>query len=475
MPRRTDFSRAAKTGVSPRRRSPSKPARVKPAKPYPEFPLFPHATRRWAKKIRGRFVFFGPWEDPHGALERYLDQRDALLAGLVPRPGRNPRATGPTTDHRGAVATGSARNPALTAGSNGADVASSGVSRFGALQAGPAADGLTLRDLINRYLTAKQRRLEAGELGRRSFADYHTAMARLIKLFRPHRLVSDFLPEDFGRLRGELAKTRGPLALSADITKVKGLFKFGYEEGLLDRLPRYGPGFAKPPKRSVRMARAGRGTRMFEPEEISKLLANAGVQMRAMILLGLNGGMGNTDVAALPLGAVDLKRGVINFPRPKTGITRRAVLWPETVQALKAVLQVRPKAKRPEDERLMFITKYGLPWVRVQAPQGRGKAERLAVVVDSVGLEFGKLMRGTKTYQSGRAFYGLRHTFRTVADEVGDRRPIDLIMGHENGQDVATRYIERISDERLMKVSDHVRRWVLGTSRRSKQLSRFRP
>jgi integrase len=368
----------------------------KPNKPCPEFPLFPHATGRWAKKIRGKMCYFGPWDDPDGALTKYDEQKEALHAGRTPR---------------------------------------------------PETEGLTVKELVNHFLEHKEDLVNSDRLSKRTWKEYNAATDLLIVKFGKRRLVIDLGPSDFSTLYRHMAKKWGLHRLAKMIQYVRSVFKFGIEAALIDKSIRFGPGFKKPSKKEMRLDRARKGEKLFTADEISRLVDAAGLSLKAMLLLGINCGYGNGDCAALPMRAVNLETGWIKFPRPKTGIERRCPLWPETIEAIKAALAKRHEPHNPAHAELVFITKYGESW---------GKETS----TNPVSQETGKLLKALHINgRKGLGFYTLRHTFRTVADESRDQPAVDFIMGHESPH-MSSVYREKISDERLKAVSDYVNKWL---------------
>lgn len=179
------------------RKSRSRKAADRPKKPYPAFPLTPHASGAWQKKIRGKIHYFGRWaktvngkrvriegDGRKAALELYKAQADDLHAG---------------------------RSPESQSQDNTA---------------------LMVKDLCNHFLTAKKRRLDAGRMTARSFAEYKATTDRLTRVLGYRRLVENLRPADFDGLLAEIGKTWGLVREGNEITRVKSVFKFGRDNGL---------------------------------------------------------------------------------------------------------------------------------------------------------------------------------------------------------------------------------------------------
>jgi integrase len=310
-------------------------------------------------------------------------------------------------------------------------------------------DGLTVADLCNRFLTAKLRKRESGELGQPAFADYKIVTDLLVSQFGARRCVDDIAADDFALLRAVIVKKWGPVRSANSISRAKSVFKYALDNGLIDRPIRYGSEFRKPDQSVLRRHRAKNGERMLEPDQLRMIIGAAPVPLKAMILLGLNGGLGNFDCATLPLSAVNLDTGWLNYPRPKTGIGRRFTLWPETVAAIRAAVASRPNPADSAFRELVFLTQNGTPWIR---PEASYRSDHLT-------KRFIELLQKLQLHRPRLGFYTLRHVFRTVADSARDPVAIDIIMGHSDPS-MGGHYRERVDDARLVAVVNVVHSWL---------------
>ncbi len=187
-PAKPDKSEPATTPATPGTTpapTPASGSSGRPKKPAPDYPLFAHASGQWAKKIRGKLFYFGVWADPDAALKKYEEQRDDLHAGRTPRPEADP-------------------------------------------------DAVTVKDVANAFLVAKEDKKEAGELSPRTWAKYKEVTDLLVAELGKRRLVSDLRQSDFAALKKTMTKRWGPLRVADFIQHIRSVFKHAFDSYLLD-------------------------------------------------------------------------------------------------------------------------------------------------------------------------------------------------------------------------------------------------
>lgn len=356
-------------------------------------PLYAHPSGQWCKTFKGEKLYFGTWDDPKGALQEWKAYEAQHVLGMAP-------------------------------------------------ESNPSVGEMTVRNALVQFLDAKKLMVERGDMGQPTLKQYQRLAIWLAEGIGPHRLVETLTPNDFTKLRNSFPSSWSIRYRDNRIMDTRTLFKWVYDNALIDRPVRYGSDWSKTPKRKKRLEERDKPSKEFTRQETLDMLKAASPTMRAMILLGINAGYGNVDCTRLK--ASDIKGVWLDAPRGKTGQKRRCWLWKETRDALKIVLSDH-NGTGP-----ILRTPAGNPWVDENSGNDR-LVEPFRKLRDKVGC-----------YRKNVGFYSFRHMTETIASDapIPNVQPvIDLIMGHDDGT-MASNYRESISDARIKKVCQHLRGWL---------------
>ena len=95
---------------------------------------------------------------------------------------------------------------------------------------------------------------------------------------------------------------------------IRSIFRYVYGTDLIGAPMKFGKGLTKPSAAEKRKATQGaelaNGNNLLTRQEILCIIKARSAEMLGAVMLGINGGFGNTDCAGLPLSAVDLDAAV---------------------------------------------------------------------------------------------------------------------------------------------------------------------
>jgi integrase len=381
-----------------------------PPKPYPAFPLFASKNGQWRKDVRiggkVRPFYFGPWAtDPQGkaAVAEWLAREPAIRAGL---------------DH---VATA----------------------------AKVAPGGLTIGEVFRRFLADKQAEYEAGRLSGPMLDDYIRELNKFGAWVGADAKVDALLPEHFAGYRRHIETTRklGVDRLATTIKLVKAAFNHAGPDGMgWCKQVSFGAGFRQPAtdpdSKAAARLRAGDTAEdlpIYTGQQIDWLIDHApSPVVKAAILMGINCGVGPSDLARMQWAHVVKGGRKLQMRRGKTGIRREGYLWLRTREALEALRSLPHQAAaiaREGDKARMFLNERGKPLVDQHETRDAAGKVKAVKNTASFAARFGRLVAAAKlagVIPAGHklSFYNLRHTFYTHAENTERETTVKRTMGH---------------------------------------------
>lgn len=382
----------------------SKSTKLKPSKPYPEYPLFAHVNGQWCRKINGQHCFFGCWDDPKAALAKHNAEYASLKEGLAL-----------PDEHV----------------------------------------GWRVGEVINEFLTTQDERVGQGEIQKITFDGLQSIGKLIVKHIPKNRMCESLKPADFQKLRNAMVKQYTPAVCRVNMTRVRQIFKWAFDQRLIEKPVFYGAGFKSPTKAMVRKVRNQKPKKLFDNEQVQLLIKNSSPALRAMILLAANTGMNNADLGNMQFKHLDLKTGWLDYPRHKTHVQRRAPLWSETVDAIRDFIDMR-KTPLTAYKDFVFITCAGQNWGHSSLPSEfrklKDKINSLAIssAADEIPIPHG-------------SFGYFRHMFETFGGNSRDQVAVDAIMGHVP-HGMAGEYREMIEDDRLIAVVNTVHKCLFDST-----------
>jgi integrase len=277
--------------------------------------------------------------------------------------------------------------------------------------------GISVKELANRFIATQRANWKAPKTTLRSYKQW---IGRFLKDHLRLKAV-DFTVENFARWKISLKERNySPESINHYLSAVRAMFVFAEETDLIEKAPKLRR------IKNERIPKTGSKEKpLYTLEDIRKLLDNADLKLRAMIMLALNCGFGPKDLQDLTWEDIEKER--ITLPRSKTGVCQTYLLWPETKELLDEIRQQRAKliirmAQRKvhhSDYGHVFVTRFWKPWNK-----------------DAVAGQFRKLCKKAKVQCYG--FYRLRHCASTAMSLVATPHVQRKFMRHSQLQQQVT-------------------------------------